>query len=781
MKKIFLTVVFFSCVLLLGIRYTIADKNISIEHTAKIILDGSYLDLSDAIVSDYTIAGWASGKSAGRVFFESPDSGVFNDGFGNLSGYAWGEITGWINFDPQNGGVTIDNEGYFHGQAWSQNLGWIAFNCADQATCATDNFKVRTAWRPKNASVRGSNVFSTENISVHTGLLNIFHTDDFDHKIATHYYQILTDKGETIDLSFSNESDKPNHEDNGKNVTISGKLSADKKTLAVSKLYTTQTNQSAQDRLGNNVLSQTPISDIGVPKSRGRQYKVATILFNFSNNQGQTYSAADARHYIYDNNPNEWTSVNGYYTEATYGGIKITGKNNINNIPGNGDVFGWYALPYSDANCSSGTATNWFSDAVQIATQNGFDASQYDTIIGMFPMTTGPCGNWGGFSTYMNFGTAAQPVYKNAIINIGGYQGNLVHELGHALHLNHSNSIECYDGSGNRVSYLVPQPFTSENCVETEYGDPFDIMAGAWRHFTNFQKDKLGVLPASSKLLITNQQAGTYDLFPQETLNNSEVVAINIGYLRYTHNYNVSDNDGHFDQLGNIILSNPMTPPAYDFSGPFLEYRKVFGSWDTFQQNDPVINGVSIRHYNYLLDMTPLTATFSDAALAVGQSYTDIKSGRTITVTSVTPVKATVSISPATPLPPPPGPSCKRLGPAVFSGIQTNPLSTSGTFTTNVQVFNTDDSACSPATFSIPSDILFDPNNWSVLNESQITLSPGQQGSVTLHATIDQAVTSAGEYYFPVIVQNLDSGNIGVGGVFFEYHPATASVTPAVH
>ncbi len=103
-------------------------------------------------VTDSGLTGYAWADQFGWINLSPTNGGVHNDGNGTLSGYAWGQATGWINFKPTNGGVTIDTSGNFSGYAWSANFGWLVFNCATNNSCATNNFKVSTDWRP--ASVR---------------------------------------------------------------------------------------------------------------------------------------------------------------------------------------------------------------------------------------------------------------------------------------------------------------------------------------------------------------------------------------------------------------------------------------------------------------------------------------------------------------------------------------------------------------------------------------------------------------------------------------------------
>jgi chitodextrinase len=96
-----------------------------------------------------------------------------------------------------------------------------------------------------------------------------------------------------------------------------------------------------------------------------------------------------------------------------------------------------------------------------------------------------------------------------------------------------------------------------------------------------------------------------------------------------------------------------------------LEYRRPWGTFDNFASTDPVVNGVSIRIapgtsslvQSKLVDATPSTTSFSDAALAAGRTVVDPLTGVSITTVSVGVATALVSISYAPDSQPPNGPS----------------------------------------------------------------------------------------------------------------------------
>ena len=124
-------------------------------------------------VGDSELSGWMWAENTGWIGLSckntlscgNADYGVSNNGNGVLSGYAWAENAGWINFSPSTSGVTIDpSTGEFSGYAWAENIGWISFNCANTASCATVDYKVKTAWicDPPPAVPSGSPSLSLE-------------------------------------------------------------------------------------------------------------------------------------------------------------------------------------------------------------------------------------------------------------------------------------------------------------------------------------------------------------------------------------------------------------------------------------------------------------------------------------------------------------------------------------------------------------------------------------------------------------------------------------------
>jgi hypothetical protein len=332
--------------------------------------------------------------------------------------------------------------------------------------------------------------------------------------------------------------------------------------------------------------------------------KVAVLLFNFTNDTSQPWTPAQAAATMFTG-PG---SVNQYFQEESYGAISMTG-----------DVYGWYTLPMTNSGCAVG---DWAKAANTAAASAGVNLAGYQHVIYAFPFAS---------SCYWS-GLAEMPGSR---VWINGYfmLQTLGHELSHNLGVHHASSLTCLNG-GSRVAY-------SNSCSYSEYGDPFDIMGSGARQTSVYHKGQIGWLDPLAQQTITT--SGTYTISPMEWLSG-----------------------------GVQALRIPRGSSGQYF---YLEYRRPYGSYfDTFSLADPVVNGVTIRlapdysviNLSYLIDANPITASFSDAPLRAGQTFTDSLDGITISTTSVTAAGATVQVTlpGSTPPPPPPPPPADTVAPS---------------------------------------------------------------------------------------------------------------------
>lgn len=275
-------------------------------------------------------------------------------------------------------------------------------------------------------------------------------------------------------------------------------------------------------------------------------------------------------------------SMAAYYQEQSFGQTTVTG-----------DVLGWYTIPAGSTTCDP----DGWARAAKSAAQEGRDLAAYDHFMYAFPATV--C-SWSGLA-YLP-GTAA---WINGVLQLR----TIAHEFGHNLGIHHASSLSCFE-SGSRVSLSA-----SPNCSSSEYGDPFDVMGSGTRHTNDFHKGQLGWMAAQ-----TVTESGTYTLYPQEQ-----------------------------GSIGPQLLRIPRGSTGWYL---YLEFRRPFSIFDNFAATDPAVNGVSIRlakdfspiAQSYLVDATPKTAGYADAALPVGQSLYDPVGGLLITTKSVSSTSATVQV-----------------------------------------------------------------------------------------------------------------------------------------
>jgi hypothetical protein len=313
---------------------------------------------------------------------------------------------------------------------------------------------------------------------------------------------------------------------------------------------------------------------------------VAVVLINFANDPSAPYTPAYAAGVAFDNA----NSVSAYYAASSWGQLSLSGQ-----------VFGWYTLPDTNLTCSTST---WGASAAAAALVQGVDLGAFDHVVYAFPYVAA-C-HWAGLASMPGRTSWLNGQSAMAL-------RTMAHELGHNLGTHHASTLDCTQ-DGSRVAL-------SESCSLSEYGDPFTVM-GTASHFehTNFARGNFGWLNAAQAETVN--ATGEYSLSPIETSNPASAQVLQI--------------------------------PRGD-SGTYLtlEFRQPDGTpFDDFAATAPVSNGVTIRvtsslgiaARSRLIDATPATSSYIDAALAEGPTLTDGMYGVSITTTAITSTGATVRI-----------------------------------------------------------------------------------------------------------------------------------------
>lgn len=233
------------------------------------------------------------------------------------------------------------------------------------------------------------------------------------------------------------------------------------------------------------------------------------------------------------------------------------------------------------------------TEAQYLAQQAGYSLSAYQKYVYIFPSLPG-CG-WAG----LGGGTQAWINQSASLLVIG-------HELGHTFGMGHASSLDC----GTQV--------IGGTCTRSEYGDPYEIMGnGRSAHLSAIHKNTLGYF-AASEVKTHPGGTATYTLSALEVPGGS-TYAVRI--------------------------------PASSRRTYWLEWRQPIGFDATLGLG--ATDGALV-HIGYpsdygcntcLLDMTPATTTFTDGALAVGQTFTDSVTSASFTVLSKTATALTVQVT----------------------------------------------------------------------------------------------------------------------------------------
>jgi len=529
------------------------------------------------------------------------------------------------------------------------------------------------------------------------GTIEIEHIDDITNQESETYYFLRLPKDERLQLYFAYIEPRILY---GSEVQVRGWRLENKIVISPFKEQNFQIISepfSSQLKTGQNVVK-----------------KVAVIRFNFQNDQREVYTSTEIKEKIFTGA----NSINAYYQEISYGKLSFEG-----NINADGDVFGYYTIPYDIESCD---LSAWTEAAKTAATAEGFIEAEYTNIIYLFPHPgRGICFTWSGMASGIG-SLESTETFENWVQFFRHDYPFLVitHELGHNFGVWHSASFECFDEQGIRTT------ISSDCAVEYEYGDLFDVMGKSLKHMNAQKKEVLGFFDSSNIQDVTS--SGTYTITAIELSTNS-VQVLQIPF--------------EVDSLGNVVSSY------------IIEYRGPHG-FDDFDVSDPVIHGVSIRltqrgssRSSLLLDNTPTTGSvidpvtggqlvdgFIDSALAVGESFQDTQKGITITTTNVTPnVSAQVYIELSN------FQICVRANPLV-SVLPCGQSGPAGGYVNYIMsITNKDSPSCSSSEFSIgPLSGPLSEGGGYVGQSGVLSLSPGEKGDAPffVYSPLDAAPRS---------------------------------------
>ena len=412
-----------------------------------------------------------------------------------------------------------------------------------------------------------------------------------------------------------------------------------------------------------------------------------------------------------------------------------------------GSITPWLTVPSNKpTTCNPFTAS---SQASTLAKAAGYDPAAYQFQVYVFPHL--PCG-WAGLASVGGPGAWINQSLSTYVV---------AHELGHNYGLEHAHSLACGGATFGSA------------CSRSEYGDPFDTMGNGLHQFNAYAKYSLNwLLPAD--IAIISSGTSTFGLSALESPSGTRAVQIVSG-------------TGH----------------TY-----WLEFRQAIGFDANLAGNANVMNG-ALLHIGPsdvggadLLDATPGTATFGDAALDVGNAVTDVKANLRLTTVSkaggvltvsvqfgIVPPVATFTFSPASPLA---GhavsftdtsgglPSSWQwdFGDGAKSTLQnpTHAYSAAGAHTVTLVASNAQ-GASAPATQSVPVAVLTGTSFYTIapcrLFDTRKAF--GLYGGPALFASLTRSFTISGRCGIPAGAIAV-SGNLAVTGAF---QPGVLTLFPA--
>jgi hypothetical protein len=432
------------------------------------------------------------------------------------------------------------------------------------------------------------------------------------------------------------------------------------------------------------------VAKAALPNTLGVQ-KTLMILVNFSNAPtSQPYTVAQAHSVMF-------TTTSNYDLENSYQQTSLAGA-----------VAGWFTIAETNTTCNY---YNIASQAKQAAAAAGHVLANYSRYVYVFPSNA--CGWWGLGTVGGNPSQAWIHTKHGLTLAVVG------HEMGHNFGLYHSHSLDCGSAS-----------VAGSGCTASDYGDVFDIMGSAsTAHFNAFQKERLGWLNAGVSPPLTTVAAQSV-----------------------TTTYSIAPLEDARDGRSRALKIPRGTACAATNEWFYVESRQAKGFDSYLASNANVMSGVLVRKVtegngdsSYLLDMTPATASWSDAALVAGQAFTDPQTGVTIAPVSVGSGGAMVNVTfPAS--------SCTRAAPKVTLTPDSTVWAPAGSSTYySVAMTNQDSCGCAATTYDVGASV---PAGWSATNARTASTAPGSVTSAAIVVTTASTATAA---FYDVNVQVANS------------------------
>jgi|GEM_PF-3202308 len=507
------------------------------------------------------------------------------------------------------------------------------------------------------------------------GLLDIFHADIPSQNKAINELRLIvgSEKKEIYTLRFAEGS-----------IPLSIKELRVRGKKIGNTIYFQNSNTTQQ------VSSVTAVTSNGNPQQTTGTINTLVILMNWSDNQAQPFSVADATNAYFGAGNG---SVQGYFKESSYGQATISGK-----------VVGWVTIPDSSANCAGFNNFTWQTQAVQAAqNQFGVTPSAYSRTVFVWPRNGcfGWAGGWGGTLSGWAPNSYA---YSNGYLDlwVAG------HEIGHSMHLDHAGYYNC--GS------LPVAPYTS--CSWSEYGDPHDIMgnSGLNNQLNAAHRHQANWLAASNIQTITS--SGTYTIAPLE-VQTSGVQVLRIA------------------KPDSVNYPAPYRTNAYYPEYYYVEYRQPVGSDGNMSAGatggamiHAWVGNPSVMLQTRLFNALPGVST----ALQDGQSFVDSVNGITITQVSHNAQGVTLQVTVPGSTNPPPTPTVTLTAtPSSITAGQSATLSWS----------STNASSCSGTNFAVSGtsgSVVVWPTSTTVYTVTCDGVSANAQVSVASATTLARGV-----------------------------------------